>query len=109
MPRIVVTVQDDERSMPQAPDDTCDDSSRDTAKRRETGQQIATPAELLTKSEDHIERQYHNESKQCLCEKVKCRQLVGRVTKGYGPPLTVKRISKGTPHLMQGVRQGPVL
>ena len=80
MAGIIIAIQHNDGSMPQAPDHAGDNGCIDPTKRGQARQQVASPAELFTKGKNHVEENAQGESKDCLYQDVKKRQLVGGET-----------------------------
>ena len=65
MTRIVITIEDNNRRVPQSPDDAGNDRCIDPPKGGQAGKQVSSPAELFAKGENHIEENSQGKGKNC--------------------------------------------
>ena len=96
MTRIVITIEDNDRRVPQSPDDACDDRRVDSPKGSQAGKQVPSPTELFAKGENHVEDNSQGKGKSYRNQDTGQSQLLSAGARGEFLATSGQRVCNGT-------------
>src|SRR5207302_11204304 len=96
MTRIVITIEDNDRRVPQTPDDASNDRSVGSPKGRQAGKEVPSPAELFAEGENHVEENSHSKGKSYRNQDTGQSQLLSAGARGEFLATSGQRDCHGT-------------